>query len=124
MDRLPHKRDDYIISKTMFKHIIGQAIFQIAMLTLLLWTGEYIIPEFPDDYENESFYQYSYKYTENGMARSGRLIEVDGTVDYETIFDITKVYSRHFTVIFNVFVMMQIFNFINSRKLYDEINVF
>lgn len=108
----------------MFKHIIGQAIFQIAMLTLLLWTGEYIIPEFPDDYENESFYQYSYKYTENGMARSGRLIEVDGTVDYETIFDITKVYSRHFTVIFNVFVMMQIFNFINSRKLYDEINVF
>ena len=49
---------------------------------------------------------------------------VDGTKDYETIFDTTKVYSRHFTVIFNVFVMMQVFNFINSRKLYDEINVF
>lgn len=52
------------------------------------------------------------------------MIQVDGTPDYETIFDEINVYSRHFTVIFNVFVMMQIFNFINSRKLYDEINVF
>lgn len=32
--------------------------------------------------------------------------------------------SRHATYNFNVFVMMQIFNFINARKLYDEFNVF
>jgi magnesium-transporting ATPase (P-type) len=32
--------------------------------------------------------------------------------------------SRHGTYCFNVFVMMQIFNFINARKLYDQINVF
>ena len=63
LDRLPHKRDDYIISKTMFKHIIGQAIFQISMLILLLWAGEYLIPEFPDAYDEESWFQYDYKYT-------------------------------------------------------------
>ena len=32
--------------------------------------------------------------------------------------------SRHFTIIFNTFVWMQIFNFINSRRIRDEINVF
>ena len=36
----------------------------------------------------------------------------------------TDGYSRHFTYNFNVFVMMQIFNFINSRKLDDEFNMF
>lgn len=28
--------------------------------------------------------------------------------------------SRHFTFIFNTFVMMQIFNFLNARMLKDE----
>ena len=32
--------------------------------------------------------------------------------------------SRHYTFIFNLFVMMQLFNFINARKLKDELNVF
>ena len=27
LNRKPHRKDDYIISKKMFKHIIGQAIF-------------------------------------------------------------------------------------------------
>lgn len=38
--------------------------------------------------------------------------------------DKTDGYSRHFTYNFNVFVMMQIFNFINSRKIEDECNMF
>lgn len=32
--------------------------------------------------------------------------------------------SVHFTYIFNIFVMFQIFNFINARKLKDECNIF
>jgi magnesium-transporting ATPase (P-type) len=32
--------------------------------------------------------------------------------------------SQHFTIIFNTFVMMQLFNWINCRKLYHEFNVF
>ena len=108
----------------MFKHIIGQALFQVIILITLLFTGEYIIPEFADDYDTSDGFQTSYKYTETGMARSGRMIYIDGTDDYQSIYDTTSVYSRHFTFIFNVFVMMQVFNFVNSRKIYDEINIF
>lgn len=32
--------------------------------------------------------------------------------------------SRHFTFVFNTFLWMTIFNFINARKLRDEKNVF
>jgi Ca2+ transporting ATPase len=32
--------------------------------------------------------------------------------------------SRHFTLLFNVFVWMQIFNFLNARKIEDEFNIF
>ena len=32
--------------------------------------------------------------------------------------------SRHFTIIFNAFVFMQIFNFLNARRINDEKNIF
>ena len=32
--------------------------------------------------------------------------------------------SRHFTFVFNFFVMLQLFNFLNARKLKDEFNIF
>lgn len=32
--------------------------------------------------------------------------------------------SRHFTIIFNTFVFLQFFNFLNARKIEDELNVF
>ncbi len=53
-----------------------------------------------------------------GTIRSGRFYFVNGKNDYATVFNEHHIYSRHFTIIFNVFVMMQIFNFVNARKLY------
>jgi magnesium-transporting ATPase (P-type) len=32
--------------------------------------------------------------------------------------------TQHYTIVFNVFVLMQVFNEINSRKIHNEINVF
>lgn len=32
--------------------------------------------------------------------------------------------SEHYTIVFNVFVMMQLFNEINARKIHGERNVF
>jgi len=52
------------------------------------------------------------------------MITVMGDNDYKNIYDETSVESRHFTMVFNVFVVMQLFNFINSRKIHEEINLF
>ena len=55
LDRHPHSRDEYIISATMFKHILGQAIFQIIVLLALIFAGDHFIPEFGDSYDDSVF---------------------------------------------------------------------
>ena len=39
LERPPHGRDDYIISKSMSKHIIGQALFQFIVMLILVFAG-------------------------------------------------------------------------------------
>jgi len=46
----------------------------------------------------------------------------DGRQLYEPYKKTTS--SRHLTVVFNVFVLFQIFNMIAARKIHDEKNIF
>lgn len=39
LNRQPHKRDEYIISRTMLKHIAGQSIYQLIIMLLLIFYG-------------------------------------------------------------------------------------
>jgi Ca2+ transporting ATPase len=50
-------------------------------------------------------------------------MSVDSVIKYN---DITKLRepSVHFTIIFNVFIMMTLFNEFNSRKIHEERNIF
>jgi len=58
-------------------------------------------------------------------VRSGREKSYSGlTEEYDLIYTIFTWPSRHFTFIFNLFVMMQVFNFVNARKINDEFNIF
>ena len=55
LNRQPHSRNSYIISKTMFKHIIGQAIFQLTVMILLVFLADRFIPEYPGKYDHTYF---------------------------------------------------------------------
>lgn len=121
MDRKPHSRDDYIVSKTMFKHMIGMTIFQFTIMVILVFAGDLFIPEFPDGFDSTEGFMREYKYTPMDTVRSGRYIFIDGDEDYEAVFRATETYSRHMTFVFNAFVMMQVFNFVNCRKIQDEV---
>lgn len=44
LERHPHARDEYIISKTMLKHIIAQSVFQLIVMMTLVFAGEKFIP--------------------------------------------------------------------------------
>lgn len=91
LDDKPHGRDDNIVTSVMWRNIIGQSLYQIVVLCLLLFMGESILGVTPRNLDE--------KWTnENGV---------------------------HYTMIFNTFVMMQVFNEINSRKIGEfEFNVF
>jgi hypothetical protein len=53
----------------------------------------------------------------NGMLKS-----LDGVDLYKSLYDVTP--SRHLTIVFNIFVWLQIFNMLAARKINDELNIF
>jgi len=113
--RKPQNRNDYIVSRRMIKHILGQAIWQCVVLFTFLFAGEYIIIEPKKKYE----------YPKNpGFVFPGRAADWDGSELYtrEMVEELGP--SRHLTWIFTAFVLMQIFNMIPARKIDDEWNIF
>ena len=118
LNRKPYKKTDFIIEKRMWKHIIGQSLLQIIILFVMMYAGEWFLPEFGSGK--------SIKYNEGtDYVVSGRLYHPDGSKDYKEDNDDPSIGpSRQFTYIFNIFVLFQLTNEVNSRKLRDEVNVF
>ncbi|XP_073958845.1 plasma membrane calcium-transporting ATPase 3 isoform X2 [Choristoneura fumiferana] len=87
--RKPYGRTKPLISRTMMKNILGQAIYQLFIIFSLLFLGDRIL-----------------------NIPSGR----DQALGTEP--------TQHFTIIFNTFVMMTLFNEINARKIHGQRNVF
>ena len=93
LDRKPYSRDASILTPMMLLNIFSQSIFQVIVLTVIIFYGDYIFGV-PSDRELEHF-------TWNNVN------------------------GYHFTIFFNIFVYMQVFNSINARKLQkNEYNVF
>jgi len=71
LDRPPHARDEYIISRRMVKHLIGMAIYEIIIMYLIVFGGENYVPE-PDIYWRFDRPDVPYVYP-------GRIYDWDGT---------------------------------------------
>ncbi|EFA79442.1 hypothetical protein PPL_07860 [Heterostelium album PN500] len=87
LNRPPHGKDAPLISRTMWRDILGQAAFQLAIQFLLLYLG--------CDFYN---------------------MILDGGIKKDSV--------RHYTIIFNTFVFLQVFNEINARVLGNDLNPF
>jgi Ca2+ transporting ATPase len=86
-----------------------------------MYYGEWFLPEYGDTGEDRIMINPE----DDRYVRSGRIYRVDGTEDYKEYQkdpDIGP--SRHFTYIFNIFVMLQLFNEFCARKINDEWNIF
>mmetsp|Transcript_28838 Transcript_28838/g.33306 ORF Transcript_28838/g.33306 Transcript_28838/m.33306 type:complete len:266 (-) Transcript_28838:30-827(-) len=121
--RMPHDKKEYIVSKKMFKFIYGHSLYQIFVILLLTFGADVFIPEFGADIRAAD--GTSVRYSSNGKyMRSGRYYYVNKDAEDYLPYLVDYGPSRHFTLVFNTFVMMQILNFFNSRKLNDELNIF
>jgi len=94
--RKPYGRNTDMITYIMWRNIFGQAAFQCAMLFSILYAVD------PDTEEHLMF---------------------PGVISGKE-FDERGIPSPHYTMVFNTFVFMQIFNEINSRKVNLDKNVF
>lgn len=90
--------------------------YQSIVIFVIVFGGEFFIPE-------ESGYTPN---TDGDFVYPGRAYSWNGDDLYKKLTDgdDDPGPSRHYTIVFNAFVFMQIFNMICSRKINDEINVF
>mmetsp|Transcript_4289 Transcript_4289/g.13717 ORF Transcript_4289/g.13717 Transcript_4289/m.13717 type:complete len:995 (+) Transcript_4289:117-3101(+) len=145
LEEKPNGKDEPLISRTMWKHIVIQGIFQLAVLLLLLYgmptLDDY---EFPDkckvpvtdladgvlcrvDKEPARVDYYSLPNCAEGVEPCAAFdldhAKWDAAEErYEDLLDDAETAVN--SVIFNTFIMMQLFNEFNARKICDEINVF
>lgn len=94
LTRKPYGRTKSLISRTMVKNIVGHALYQLTVLCLMLSFSR--------------FFQVDIYYHNSNTTES---------IDYNEP-------TQHFTLMFNAFVLMTLFNEINSRKIHGERNVF
>ncbi|XP_070503419.1 plasma membrane calcium-transporting ATPase 2 isoform X3 [Chironomus tepperi] len=87
--RKPYGRTKPLISRTMMKNILGQAVYQLIIIFGLLFIGDKILDIEP-----------------GWGAKHG------------------DAPSQHFTIIFNTFVLMTLFNELNARKIHGQRNIF
>ena len=111
LKRPPHPRDEYIISRKMVKHLAVMGIYQSIIVFIIVFAGEYFIPE-----------DQNYEPRNGDLIHTGRLFDWNGDDLYK---ELKKDHgpSRHYAIVFNIFVLMQIFNMINARKINDEKNI-
>ncbi len=97
LERMPQNKDDYIVSRKMVKHILAQAIWQVTVLLTFLFAGEYIIPESVPELQYDR---------QTGFVFPGRAKDWNGNELYTAKMAAKDGASRHFTFIFNTFVIM------------------
>jgi len=93
--RKPYGRTGKLITAVMIRNILGQSLFQLAMLFSILYAVD----------QNGNHMMFP------GVT-SGQELDKEGLP------------SVHYTMLFNTFVFMQVFNEINSRKVDLQKNVF
>eukprot|EP00005_Dracoamoeba_jomungandri_P005509 CAMPEP_0174260700 /NCGR_PEP_ID=MMETSP0439-20130205/10309_1 /TAXON_ID=0 /ORGANISM="Stereomyxa ramosa, Strain Chinc5" /LENGTH=977 /DNA_ID=CAMNT_0015345003 /DNA_START=56 /DNA_END=2989 /DNA_ORIENTATION=+ len=81
LTRKPYGKDDPLITRTMWKKILGQAAYQLVVNFFILYYGHHLV----------------------GCEKDS---------------------VKHLTMVFNVFVLCQVFNEISCRRIYDELNIF
>lgn len=132
LERPPRRRDEYLVNKQMVCNIAMQILYQLAVLFSIIFSGECWLPEFGDEasldvlLENPGYSRYSLRCGGGHTVRSGRRYRLfSNQEDYKRSWYKDLGPSRHYTYVFNVFVMMQVFNLVNTRRINPrEFNIF
>mmetsp|Transcript_37554 Transcript_37554/g.101818 ORF Transcript_37554/g.101818 Transcript_37554/m.101818 type:complete len:1270 (+) Transcript_37554:110-3919(+) len=119
MLRPPVNRSTSIITPRMWYFMLGHAIYQIAVIV-----GMMTSPGVAGSYISEADRVADMASEEpHGWTKEDVNKPMQGA-DWESIDEYDGFVSQHYTVIFNTFVLMTVFNQINSRMLFGELNVF
>ncbi len=105
----PYPKNDKIINAVMWRNILGHAVYQMIVLVVILFQGKQL---FGLDYQEDvkGFYHMSKR--DPTCNEKVSECEMDPDLDQPIVPKLT-----HYTILFQSFVCMQLFNEINARKL-------
>ncbi|KAG0201649.1 hypothetical protein BGX33_010182 [Mortierella sp. NVP41] len=114
LDRQPEPRTAPLISFTMWKMILGQAILQLTITIVLEYAGMNI---------------FNYDELPQELQEQARNSSPDPAEQQKSLASITEAYTMFRrqeldTMVFNTFVFLQIFNEVNCRRLDNHLNIF
>lgn len=127
LDRPPFPKKAAIITKLMWRSILGHALYQFIVLILVIFFAAGDTPAEGVPLEKGGFLDlYSGWVPLKDAVGCHMAVPVNDTYTPVVEFsdDMMKDCSAHFGMVFNIFVLMQLFNQINARKIYGEFNSF
>jgi len=98
--RKPYGQNESMISRTMWWNMLGQSVYQLAVVLLTLFWGEYL------------FYDEDGERATNSAGEKLDHLKIGRAASCD--------YTQHYTCLFNVFVVMTLFNQVAARKLKSE----
>ena len=143
LSRQPQSKSAPILTDVMWRNIVGHSFYQVMVLTILIFAApvnDWLVYDYQPQCLSRvggqctaynPFYASELYYSEKAIAqwnKEYRLFPADrlskmGSSRPEVDGETQKL--LHYTLIFQVFVFMQIFNQLNARKLeHHELNVF
>ncbi|KAJ3335189.1 hypothetical protein HDU93_006221, partial [Gonapodya sp. JEL0774] len=114
LQRPPERKSDPLISITMWKMILGQALYQVVASMVILYAGPQI-------------FSYQNLLAAGGLTADLRNVSppANWPLQGQLWRDALKDESTQLrATVFNTFVFMQVFNMINARRKDNNINVF
>ena len=122
--RKPHSRNDKIINSVMWRNVIGHGIYQIIVLMVILFEGATIFGLAVGNSEMP-FFVTKFWADENQSNENAELRTLAEDTLKTNVFDSPTQKCTLYTLVFQSFVMMQVFNLLNARKLGErEFNIF
>lgn len=130
--RKPYGRNNPLISLTMMKNILGHGVYQLVIIFTLLFIGNKCSCARANAVDVATSVSRPCPSRAVSRAPSPPLPPLPPLPAGERMFNIDSGRnaplhsppSEHYTIIFNTFVLMQLFNEINARKIHGERNVF
>ncbi|KXS15608.1 calcium-translocating P-type ATPase [Gonapodya prolifera JEL478] len=114
LNRPPENKQAPLITRSMWKMIICQAIFQVTVGMVLIYAGP-------------SIFRFTWLSVVGGLS-AGTDFTTTPTGWTGTMDEFTKELEHERrglgTIVFNTFVFMQVFNMINTRRVDNNVNVF
>jgi magnesium-transporting ATPase (P-type) len=147
LDRPPFPKKAAILTRLMWRFILVHAVYQFAVLVLFIFFAAGDAPEVGKVLKKGGIFDiYSQwpaidpdiekqhhcidseakwlKYASPGTALPGYNASIPFMRAHDFDISVTQDCHAHFAMVFNIFVLMQLFNQINARKLFGELNSF